>query len=77
MAGKGRRPALTSAGLIKMAKDAGAQRVSREAINVLRSVVEEYIKSLVQVALEFARTGGRKTLKASDIKAAAEVLRKR
>jgi len=52
----------------------GADRVSREAIEVLRDLAEEYITKVSQIALELAEHAKRKTIQKEDIIKANKLL---
>ena len=54
----------------RLIKKAGAERVSEEAANELRAVLEEIGIKISKEAFEFAVYAGRKTVKAEDIKIA-------
>ena len=60
-----------SARVEKLIRDAGAHRVSADAINRLNEVLTDYGTSIAKYAVEIARHSGRKTVKESDIKLAA------
>ena len=57
--------------LERIAKKAGAPRVSKAALKVLKEAVLEYAESLASDAVAAARHAGRITVKAEDIKIAA------
>lgn len=56
----------------KLIRDAGARRVSADAIKKMNEVLTEYGMSLAKYAVELARHSGRKTVKEGDIKLSAE-----
>ncbi|MFX0015031.1 MAG: histone family protein [Promethearchaeota archaeon] len=56
----------------KIIRNAGAFRVSADAINRLNEILTDYATNLAKYAVEIARHSGRKTVKESDIKLAAE-----
>ena len=60
-----------SARIEKLIRAAGADRVSSDAINKLNEVLTEKGLTIAKAAVEFARHGGRKTVKGDDIKLAA------
>ncbi len=60
-----------SARVEKLIRNAGAKRVSADAINRLNEVLTEYSTNIAKYAVEIARHSGRKTIKESDIKLAA------
>ena len=61
---------LALAGMEKLLKKVGAERVSDNAKEALREVLEEYAEKIGEKAIKFARHSGRKTIKAEDIKLA-------
>ncbi len=56
----------------KIIRDAGAQRVSADAIEKLNEILTDYGLSIAKYAVELARHSGRKTVKATDVKLAAQ-----
>ncbi len=56
----------------RIMRQAGAQRVSAEAIERLNEVLTELAMEIARYAVELARHSGRKTIKEGDIKLAAE-----
>ena len=56
----------------KLIKNAGAQRVSADAIKRLNEVLTEHGMEIAKYAVELARHNGRKTVKENDIKLAAQ-----
>ncbi|MFX0067305.1 MAG: histone [Candidatus Hermodarchaeota archaeon] len=56
----------------KLIRNAGARRVSKEAIETMNEIVTNYGKNLAKYAVEIARHSGRKTVKESDIQLASE-----
>ncbi|MFX0086320.1 MAG: histone [Candidatus Hodarchaeota archaeon] len=60
-----------SARVEKIIREAGAQRVSSDAIDRLNEVLTEYGTGIAKYAIEIARHSGRKTIKESDIRLAA------
>ncbi|MHA2296285.1 MAG: histone [Candidatus Hodarchaeales archaeon] len=60
-----------SARIEKLMRNAGAERVSQDAINKLNEVLTEKGLEIAKAAVEFARHGGRKTVKGDDVKLAA------
>ena len=61
---------LSAAGMEKLLKKAGAERVSSEAQEKFREVLEEIADELGKKAIRLAKHAGRKTVKAVDIKEA-------
>ena len=55
----------------KLIRQAGAQRVSGDAIERLNEVLTERGMEIARYAVELARHSGRKTIKENDIKLAA------
>ena len=51
----------------KMIREAGAWRVSADAIDRLNEILADYTSNLAKYAVEIARHSGRKTVKESDI----------
>ncbi|MHA2173527.1 MAG: histone [Candidatus Hodarchaeales archaeon] len=60
-----------SARVEKLIRNAGARRVSADAISRLNEVLTDYGMNLAKYAVEIARHSGRKTIKENDIKLAA------
>jgi histone H3/H4 len=60
-----------SARIEKIIRNAGARRVSADAITRLNEIVTDYGTNIAKYAVEIARHSGRKTVKESDIKLAA------
>ena len=56
----------------RMIRNAGANRVSEDACEALAEVLEEYGLDISAEAIKLARHAGRKTVKAVDIKLAAQ-----
>lgn len=56
----------------KLIRNAGAQRVSAEAIETMNEILTNFGKNLAKYAVEIARHSGRKTVKESDIRLASE-----
>lgn len=55
----------------KIIRDAGAFRVSADAINRLNEILTDYGTNIAKYAVDIAKHSGRKTVKESDIKLAA------
>lgn len=60
-----------SARVEKLIRNAGARRVSADAIDRLNEVLTDYATNIAKYAVEIARHSGRKTIKENDIKLAA------
>ncbi|PWI48864.1 histone [Candidatus Heimdallarchaeota archaeon B3_Heim] len=60
-----------SARVEKLIRNAGARRVSADAISRLNEVLTDYGMELAKYAVEIARHSGRKTVKENDVKLAA------
>ncbi|MHA2225832.1 MAG: histone [Candidatus Hodarchaeales archaeon] len=60
-----------SARVERLIREAGARRVSADAINRLNEVLTDYGMNIAKYAVEIARHSGRKTIKETDIKLAA------
>ena len=71
MAGKGGGN-FANAKVEKIIRKAGAFRVSADAIKRLNEVTTIYGKGLAKYAIDISRHNGRKTVKESDIRLAAE-----
>ena len=54
----------------RLIRNAGADRVSADAIVALRDAAEEKIEGIAEKATKIARHAGRKTVQAGDIKLA-------
>ena len=54
----------------RIIKNAGAERVSEDAVVALRDAVEETAEDLAENARAYARHAGRKTVKKEDVRAA-------
>src|SRR5660398_208469 len=61
---------LQAAGVSRIIRKAGAERVSAEATEQFREYLEMYGKELAEEAIEMAKHAGRKTVKSEDIKLA-------
>lgn len=64
------RSILPLAAMEKLLKEAGASRVSEDAKEALKDILEEYSNSLGKKAVNFSKHSGRKTVKAVDIRLA-------
>ncbi|MBO5476308.1 MAG: histone family protein [Clostridia bacterium] len=56
----------------RLLKNAGAQRISGDAVELLSEAIEDYGANLASRANDLAHHAGRKTVKASDIKLAMQ-----
>ncbi|MFX1250289.1 MAG: histone [Promethearchaeota archaeon] len=56
----------------KLIRNAGAQRVSADAIKEMNKILTDFGKNLAKYAVEIARHSGRKTVKESDVILASE-----
>ena len=56
----------------RLIRNAGAFRVSGDAIDRLNEILTDYATNIAKYAVEIARNTGRKTIKDSDIILAAE-----
>ena len=61
---------LPLAGMEKLLKKAGAIRVSEDAKEELRNILEAYAHEIGQKASKFSVHSGRKTVKAADVRLA-------
>ncbi|MDP3917361.1 MAG: histone family protein [Nanoarchaeota archaeon] len=64
------RSILPLAAMEKLLKEAGASRVSEDAKEALKDILEEYSKELGKKAVNFSKHSGRKTVKAADVRLA-------
>ena len=67
-----RETTIPKAPATRILMDAGAKRVSAEAINAFVDVLEERAQSIAKRALDLAKHSGRKTIHAEDIKLAVK-----
>ena len=63
---------LALAAMDKLIRKAGAKRVSEDAKEALRNILEEYAENISSKAVKLAHHGGRTTVKATDIKLATK-----
>lgn len=61
-----------SARVDKLIRNAGARRVSAEAVETMNEILTKFGKDLAKYAVEIARHSGRKTVKESDVLLASE-----
>tara|TARA_Y100000310_G_C20641688_1_gene794307 strand:+ start:696 stop:929 length:234 start_codon:yes stop_codon:yes gene_type:complete len=64
------RSILPLAAMEKLLRKAGASRVSEDAKEALKDILEEYANEVGQKAVKFSEHSGRKTIKASDVRLA-------
>ncbi len=62
---------LPLAAIERVARKAGIERISKEALEELKKLVEEIAEELAIEAAELAKHAGRKTIRPDDIKLAA------
>lgn len=67
MAGK-----FASAKVEKLIRDAGAHRVSADAVDRLSEVLSERTEQIAKYAVEIARHSGRKSVKLNDVQLASQ-----
>jgi histone H3/H4 len=65
-------PEFGLAAMYRVMKKSGAERVSDEAADELRKVLEEVGERIARQAVELSVHAGRKTIKAEDIRLAAK-----
>ena len=56
----------------KLIRDAGAQRVSADAVAKMKEVLTEYGMKIAKYAVEIAKHGDRKTVKEQDVVLASQ-----
>lgn len=56
----------------KLIRQAGAQRVSADAIEKMNEILTDFGRNISKYAVEIARHSGRKTVKENDVKLAAQ-----
>lgn len=65
---KQRQPSkIPIATIVRIAKEAGAERVGEDAAFALNEIAIEHIKKVVRKGIDFAGAAKRKTLKAEDV----------
>jgi len=67
-------PEISLLSIRRIMKKAGIQRASKEAIETLRDIAEEYILQIAKTALELAEHAKRKTVQKEDITMATKLL---
>jgi len=67
-------PQLGLAGMFRIIKKSGGERVSEEAADQLRRILEEIATKISDQAVDLSIHAGRKTIKAEDIQLAAKNL---
>jgi histone H3/H4 len=65
-------PELGLASVYRVIKKSGAERVSDEAADELRKILEEIAQRIATQALDLSLHAGRKTIKSDDIRLAAK-----
>ena len=63
----GNNPEFGLAVMNRVIKKAGAERVSDEASDTLRTILEEIANNISRTAIDLANHAGRKTIKSDDI----------
>ena len=63
---------LPKAAVVRIAKNAGVERVGEDATEALVAVAEAYVAKVAKDAAELAKHAGRKTIKAEDISLAVK-----
>ena len=63
----GNNPEFGLAVMNRVIKKAGAERVSDEASDTLRTILEEIANNISRTAIDLANHAGRKTIKSEDI----------
>ena len=63
----GNNPEFGLAVMNRVLKKAGAERVSDEASDTLRTILEEIANNISRTAIDLANHAGRKTIKSDDI----------
>ncbi len=56
----------------RILKNAGAERISEDALKAMREAVEDYAEALAEASVALAKHAKRKTVKQEDIKLAAK-----
>ena len=59
---------LSLLGFEKIAKKTGVKRISRDAVEELRDVIEEYGSDIAEKCVRLSRHANRRTILASDVK---------
>ncbi len=66
---------LSQAAVERIMKNAGAGRISADATEILAVLMEEYAAFITKEAKKMSDHAGRKTLRGSDIRIAAEIFK--
>lgn len=66
---------LSHAAVERIIKNAGADRVSADATETMAGLMEEYATRLAKEAKKMADHAGRKTLRGTDVRMAAEMFK--
>lgn len=56
----------------KLIRNAGARRVSADAISGLNEIISEYGTKIAKFSIDIAKHNGRKTVKENDVKLASQ-----
>ena len=68
-------PELPLAPIDRIFHRAGAERVSEDAVQALRDILETIAFDIANKSIELARHAGRKTVTADDVKIAIKIIR--
>ncbi|MHA1590592.1 MAG: histone family protein [Candidatus Njordarchaeales archaeon] len=67
---------LSLAGIRRLMYKAGAERISKEAVETMREIAEDLIIKIAKVAVELAQHAKRRTVQKEDVKKAATLVLK-